>query len=177
MKHVNNQKSHKAYNPDVYQKNIAYEDECSNGDMPYEASGENVNFIARPKVLIVEDNFARQTTYMEMLSQIDCKVDLAENGHEAVVMAHKKAYDVIFIDSRLARINGLAVTKLIREQEPKYHRSAIIALARYDDAIEHECKEAGWDDFYTQPVLLKDLIGILKHWLPHLIAPHHHFFN
>jgi CheY-like chemotaxis protein len=175
MKHVNHQEKQKFYHSNVFPKLVTYENqfpEIDSGDETTHHKGKKLKlFISPPKILLVEDNLMLQTVFEDMLSFLGCKIDIAEDGYEAVAMANKKIYDVIFMDIGLPRLDGIGATKAIRSQELRQHRNIIVALTAYGDAVAKECEEAGVNDFYTKPVLLDDLTRILKHWLPHLLIP------
>jgi CheY-like chemotaxis protein len=167
VKNFNHQEAHNFYHPSLFENQfpeiVDMDDENCIG------TGKNASiFIASPKVLLVEDNLMIQTLHMEMLSLMGCKVDLAEDGHEAMAMANQKAYDVIFMDIGLPKMDGIAATKAIRTQEPKHHRSVIVALTTYSNEIEKACRDAGIDDFYTKPIKKEMLTNILTYWLSDL---------
>ena len=142
-----------------------YEDQFSET-----TSGNNI-FTTPPKILFVEDNLMLQNIFTEMLNLLGCKVYIAEDGYEAVSMANKKAYDLIFMDIGLPKLNGIEATKSIRSQEPSQHRNIIVALTAYGNSVAKKCEAAGINDFYTKPVLIDDLTRILRYWLPHLLSP------
>jgi CheY-like chemotaxis protein len=175
MKHINHQAKQKLYQANVFPKLFTFEDQFPEIDAGREIISHKGKkpalFIRAPKILLVEDNLMLQTVFDEMLSFLGCKIDIADDGYEAVAMANQKTYDVIFMDIGLPRLNGIGATKIIRSQEPSQYHNIIVALTAYGDAVAKECEEAGVNDFYTKPVLLDDLTRILKHWLPHLLVP------
>jgi two-component system sensor histidine kinase BarA len=169
------QKCYKTYSPEILPHVMTYEDQ-----FPETTSGNNLLrchkktskfFVTPPKVLVVEDNLMLQTVFTEMLHNIGCKVDIADDGYEAITMSSKKNYDLIFMDISLPKLDGLAATKIIRSKETDKKRNIIIAISACGDLLEKGCLEGGMDDVYVKPVLLDGFIRILTHWLPHLLLP------
>jgi CheY-like chemotaxis protein len=50
------------------------------------------------RILIAEDNAVNQKIAVRLLEKCGCRVDLAANGREAVEMAGRFPYDLIFMD-------------------------------------------------------------------------------
>jgi CheY-like chemotaxis protein len=175
MKNLKHQASQKFYNPNIFSKLVTYENQFPEIDAGHEITPRKKKklklFISQPQVLLVEDSLMLQSVFEDMLNFLGCRVDIAEDGYEAVTMANKKTYDVIFMDIGLPRLDGIGATKIIRNQEPRQHRNIIVALTAYGDTVAKECEDAGVNDFYTKPVLLDDLKRILTYWLPHLVNP------
>lgn len=104
-------------------------------------------------VLMAEDNAINARVLSTLLSGIGCHVSWARNGEEALQMVLNHAFDIAFIDLRMPKMDGLAFTREIREQEKGDRRLPIIALtANISSAICKSCAEAGMDDFLTKPV-------------------------
>src|SRR6185436_7405824 len=61
-------------------------------------------------VLLVEDNLVNQTVAKYLLTRAGCRVDLAEDGHEAVAKVEREAYDVVFMDCLMPGMDGYAAT-------------------------------------------------------------------
>jgi len=59
----------------------------SGSDSPHEAT-----------LLLAEDNNVNQFVIKKMLTKMNYKVDIANNGSEAVDMMQRKNYDLVFMD-------------------------------------------------------------------------------
>lgn len=110
------------------------------------------------RILLAEDNLVNQKVVVKMLDKLGYSTDLASDGESAVALARTAAYDVIFMDLMMPRMDGYEAASIIRSAETGAHRSHIIALtanAMGSDRIRS--LEAGMDDFMTKPFMLETL--------------------
>ncbi len=117
------------------------------------------------KILLVEDSPLPQQIVKTILEQLNCSVDIAATGEDAVILCIKNHYNFVFMDIGLPGIDGIMATKLIREQE-KGNRERpvpIIALTAHDDqSIKTEALAAGMNDYLIKPISLQLTQNILK---------------
>jgi CheY-like chemotaxis protein/signal transduction histidine kinase len=117
-----------------------------------------------PKVLLVEDDLINQKIEYTFLTRLNCKVDTALNGVEAVKMYKKGNYNIIFMDCQMPEMNGYDASKAIRELEKNTNlRIPIIALTA--DASQKDletAKNAGMDDHLAKPVAIEELASALS---------------
>ncbi len=105
------------------------------------------------KVLVVEDVKLQQKIVAMMLEELFCKVDLADTGLQALELASKNRYDIIFMDLGLGDTDGLTVTQTIRKMECKNKETPIIALtAHTEDKMKARCFKVGMNDFVNKPI-------------------------
>jgi CheY-like chemotaxis protein len=82
--------------------------------------------VAPRDVLLVEDVRVSQRIARVALARARFRVDVAENGEEAVDKFQKGKFDVILMDIQLPKMNGIEATIKIREIEKKESRSPVI---------------------------------------------------
>lgn len=75
---------------------------------------EVVTSIGHLKFLIVDDEEYNRNLLATILKKHNANFDLAEDGKEAIELASKNNYDVIFMDARMPKMNGIEATKEIR---------------------------------------------------------------
>jgi PAS domain S-box-containing protein len=123
---------------------------------------------ARPRrVLLVEDNAINQKLGLRILQKFGCCVDVANNGIEAVEMAERAAYDVIFMDCRMPEMDGYEASRQIRSRASARARVPIVAVTAHAvNGAREECLGAGMDDYLTKPVRPSDLERMLRYWSP-----------
>ncbi len=120
------------------------------------------------KILLVDDNIVNQEVVLLMLESFGCKVDIANNGQEAVDKTENEKYDLVLMDCMMPIKDGYAATAEIREKQnagllPHFPIVALTANAIEGD--REKCINAGMDDYLPKPFKTQDLQHILKSWL------------
>jgi PAS domain S-box-containing protein len=124
-------------------------------------------------VLIVEDSSTNQVVAMSMLEGYGLKIDIVDNGLRAVEAVSKKAYDLVFMDCQMPKMDGYEATKAIREMEraPRNGDSAdrrlpIVAMTAHAMQGDLEtCIAAGMDDYLSKPFKKGQLVMVLRRWI------------
>ena len=119
-------------------------------------------------VLLVEDNKLNQRVITRILEKMGCRVDLAENGMEALNQLKKTdhpRYDIILMDIQMPVLDGLKATTLIRAEEAEDERVPIVAVTAHAMKGDREkFLEAGMDDYLAKPVRREDLRNLLNQY-------------
>ena len=83
-------------------------------------------------VLMVEDNLIAQKEVETILKALNCQVNIAASGGEALLLFVPGKYDIVFMDIGLQDISGFKVAQKFREIEKNTeHHVPIIALTSY----------------------------------------------
>ena len=113
------------------------------------------------RALIADDNPINALLAKTALSGAGFAVDTAGSGVEAVEMAAKAPYTIIFMDVRMPVMDGLEATRRIRALETESAMCPIIAItADVDPDLETRARAAGIDQIAAKPIdptRLKDL--------------------
>jgi CheY-like chemotaxis protein len=127
-----------------------------------------VEFSAKDaKVLVVDDIDINLTVAEAMLQIFDITPDLAIKGSDAVAMAKKKKYDVIFMDQMMPEMDGFETMRLIREIGPEYKDTPVVALtANVINNAEKMFLENGFNGFLAKPIEIHLLNLCLRKFLP-----------
>lgn len=124
-------------------------------------------------ILLAEDYPTNQMLVIKQLQKAGYRVDLAENGAEAVAAFCDKNYDLILMDMQMPVMDGPEASKRIRAAEAlkpgeKVHpksRIPIVALtANARKGYRDECLEMGMDDYLTKPFKMAQLISVVEKW-------------
>jgi CheY-like chemotaxis protein len=100
-----------------------------------------------------------------MLEKIGCKVDIANNGQQALRLLEKNSYDLILMDIVMPVMDGYAAVKVLRE-DLELLDLPVIAVSSLDPEKEQEkIKGAGINDYLSKPVTPTNLNKMLKKWL------------
>ena len=115
----------------------------------------------REKILIVEDN-PQHMRLIEMTLGIENYALLkATDGQEALEMAMREHPELIIMDMQLPKMNGLEVTRKLRDN-PVFSHTPIIAITAYAMKGDKErAIEAGCDDYLSKPFNTRELPGIV----------------
>ncbi|MEI7431690.1 MAG: response regulator [Betaproteobacteria bacterium] len=117
------------------------------------------------RVLVTDDEPTNLEITKFLLEDMGLVVDTAADGRQAVNMAQKVAYAVIFMDMQMPDLNGLEATRLIREIHG-YRKTPVIAMTANAFAEDKaRCFEAGMSDFLIKPCEPNHLYAKLLHWL------------
>ena len=128
---------------------------------------EEVNPMARIKVLVAEDNKINQKVLKRTLMRVGINeeiLDIVENGKLAVEASEEKAYDIIFMDMQMPVMGGLEATKLIKERDGKDGAKVVFCTAHAVDQFREQADLAGGDGFVSKPFNLKKIKAVLDQY-------------
>lgn len=106
----------------------------------------------QPHVLVVEDAKIASRMALSILKALDCLVDIAETGTEALEMVKQKQYDLIFMDLGLPDTTGIIVTEKIKQMEDRREIPVIALTAHDSEEKKKECFQVGMVGFITKPL-------------------------
>jgi len=120
---------------------------------------------AGKRILLVEDEPTNREIAQMLLEEVGLKVDLAEDGREAVAKAGAASYAAILMDMQMPVLDGLDATRQIR-QLPERETTPILAMTANAFAEnKDQCFAAGMNDFIAKPVIPEVLYESLLKWL------------
>ena len=88
------------------------------------------------------------------LDQLGIAAEAACDGHEALALVRRDAYDVIFMDCQMPEMNGYEATRRIRHAEKQTHRPPVHIVAMTANAMRKDqevCLQAGMNDYISKP--------------------------
>ncbi len=120
------------------------------------------NFIGKT-ILIVEDEVVSRFLFEKALKKTKANLFFAGDGEEAVrIVEENDEIDVVLMDIRLPKMNGLEATVKIKELWPEL--PVIIQTAYAMQSTKDEALKSGCDDFITKPIKIETLLSTLhKH--------------
>jgi DNA-binding NarL/FixJ family response regulator len=117
----------------------------------------------RIRLLIADDTTLLRLGIRGALERDGADFDIvgeAENGHQALEMTHALSPDVILMDSTLVGVNGIEVTRLIKQQTPTV---AVIIITAFEDEEElFNSIKVGASAYLTMDVQPADLIASVR---------------
>lgn len=119
------------------------------------------------KLLIVEDNTINQKVILRVLNKSGIKIDIANNGEEAIrYLEHQNGeYDFILMDISMPIMDGYVATRIIRSQE-QYDHIPIVSLTSL--GLDHEIKkmyESGMNACLIKPLKIGQLYSVFSLFL------------
>lgn len=122
----------------------------------------------RLSVLAAEDVPINQEIISALLSRHGHRVDIVQNGAEAVAAWRdtNNTYDIILMDVQMPVMDGLQATSIIRDEERKQGgHIPIVAMTAYAMKDDRErCISAGMDDYLSKPFKSEDFLQILSRY-------------
>ncbi|MEE8436485.1 MAG: response regulator, partial [bacterium] len=119
----------------------------------------------RVRLLVAEDNAVNQKLIHALLSKQGIKVQMAQNGREAVELIQRQQFDLVLMDIQMPEMDGLTATREIRRLK-NGHALPIIALTAESLTADMErCIAAGMNDYLAKPVMPDLLNQKLSKWL------------
>ena len=119
-------------------------------------------------VLVAEDNPVNMEVARQYLIELGCRVEIAENGKDAVAACEKRRYDLILMDCQMPILDGLSATRKIREFERKTAAVAMPIVAVTANAYEEDrraCLASGMDDYLSKPFTPEQLSDMVLKWV------------
>ncbi len=87
------------------------------------------------KILIVEDELFIRELYVSVLQEGGYNIDQAADGEEAFNAMHKGGYDLVLLDIRLPKMDGISVLEKLQTEVPLLPNKAVVLLTNLDQEL------------------------------------------
>lgn len=117
--------------------------------------------ITKKKVLIVDDSTMMRGT---LKSYIDIsKYDILEagNGMQAFGLAKQEKPDLILMDIKMPKMNGIETLEKIKQATPGV--IVIMETSVYDEAVKEQCLKLGAKEYLKKPISKAQIEQVLKY--------------
>ena len=106
-------------------------------------------------ILVVDDDEDILNFHVQVFSRAGYTVKAAKSAEEALKILKENNIHVMFLDLNMPEMNGLELCVQLRKNRPM---DIIYAVTGYTSLFElTDCRDAGFDDYFTKPVGLKTL--------------------
>ena len=121
-------------------------------------------------ILVAEDYEVNQMLMEEVFKGYQIDADYAHDGKEAVSLALKNQYDLIFMDINMPNMDGIEATNILREKGLKTPIVALTANALREDRVKY--MEMGMDDYLSKPIEFNEFDRVLSYYAPKDMSSH-----
>jgi DNA-binding NtrC family response regulator len=110
-------------------------------------------------ILAVDDEESFLTLLQSMLIQEGYTVDTASDGAAAINKLQLKPYDLVLLDVKMPRVNGIEVLKFAKDH---YLDTQVIMISGVSDLrLAVECMQIGAYTYITKPYAIDELITVI----------------
>lgn len=125
-------------------------------------------------ILLAEDNLVNQKLACKILQNQGHKVDVVDNGEQAVQATEQCKYDVILMDVSMPVMGGIEATMAIRDREDSQNLEHIPIVALTAHAMlgdKEKCLQAGMNAYVSKPIRRVELVSTLNQILSQKSEP------
>lgn len=117
------------------------------------------------RILIVDDNQQNCELLEAYLTGLDCQVEMAEDGRQAIDKVKQFRPDLILLDVMMPKLSGFEVCKLLKD-DPQTRKIMILMVTALNELGDIErAVEAGTNDFLSKPVNKIELVKRVENML------------
>ncbi|NNF16036.1 MAG: response regulator [Gammaproteobacteria bacterium] len=117
------------------------------------------------RVLLADDDEFGRTYMSELLNQHGMIVDQCADGQAAITRARAATYDLVLLDLRMPRCDGIEAASSMREFAHMVSTPIICMTASVSAELHQQCINAGMLDCWVKPLQIPTLINGLNYWI------------
>lgn len=110
------------------------------------------------KILVIDDEKQIHSYLQRKLTKLGYTVFVAEDGEEALSKAFSQIPDIILLDVKIPKINGIEVCKRIKSDERTKGIPVIMLSAKAQSEEIRKGIEAGANKYLTKPISFPDIL-------------------
>lgn len=119
--------------------------------------------MSQPAILVVDDEASIRRTLREILEYEDFEVDEAVDGEEALTRLRAGRYDLVLLDVKMPKRDGLEVLQIVADEMPEVPVVMISGHGNVETAVE--ATRLGAYDFIEKPPDLNRLLVTVRNAL------------
>lgn len=131
-------------------------------------TGSTIRRIVAPnvRILVVDDNAFNRKVIADFLEPSLIQIDEVESGYEALEMIDIKEYDLVLMDLRMPKMDGVETLERIRSDYPAFDAPVIVLTADIMNGVEESLLEKGFAGFLAKPVNSQKLLETIGSFIP-----------
>jgi DNA-binding response OmpR family regulator len=113
-------------------------------------------------ILVVDDDKPISSYLQKKFSKLGYTVYVAEDGEEAIEQAFSNLPDIILLDVKLPKLNGIEVCKQLKADEKTKNIPVLMLSAKAQSFEINEGLKAGADKYLCKPMSFPDILGEIR---------------
>jgi two-component system phosphate regulon response regulator PhoB len=118
--------------------------------------------LAKPTILVVEDEAPLMTLLRYNLEKQGFKVEEAADGQEALLRVAEARPDLVLLDWMLPALSGIEVCRQLRRRPNTRDLPIIMVTARTEDQDAVRALDTGADDYIAKPFAMEALLARIR---------------
>ena len=116
------------------------------------------------RILVAEDNEVNQRLALRLLERQGHIPTVVGDGQAALEALGNQEFDCVLMDMQMPKLDGIAATRAIRQNEAKGegHLIIIAMTANAMQGDEEMCLEAGMDGYISKPIAIQAFYEVLE---------------
>ena len=123
---------------------------------------DTVQGVAKPTILVVEDEVPLLTLLRYNLEKQGFRVDEAGDGEEALLRVAEGRPDLVLLDWMLPALSGIEVCRQLRRRPGTRDLPIIMVTARTEDQDAVRALDTGADDYINKPFAMDSLMARIR---------------
>ena len=123
---------------------------------------EAYSSLARPTILVVEDEAPLLTLLRYNLEKQGFRVEEAADGQEALLRVAEARPDLVLLDWMLPALSGIEVCRQLRRRPGTRDLPIIMVTARTEDQDAVRALDTGADDYIAKPFAMEALLARIR---------------
>lgn len=111
-------------------------------------------------IMIVDDEMIVRESFLQWFKKYGHRVEAAASGFEALEKLEKVSFDILFVDIKMAGMNGIELLKRVKEEYPDTVVILITAYGSIESAVE--AMKMGAMDYLLKPFKPEQLSLVLE---------------
>lgn len=124
-----------------------------------------MNPTPRKRVLCVEDNSTNLLLISRIVEAENMELLVAQDGYIAQRVLQQETPDLILMDINIPGVNGLELTRIIRQQEHLKSVPIIATTANVLVGDRERCIQAGCNDYLAKPLDIRELRRLMRYYI------------
>jgi len=116
------------------------------------------------KILVVDDEKPIHSYLERKLNKLGYAVCIAEDGEEALTQAFSQLPDIILLDVKLPKLNGIEVCKRLKADTTTKHIPILMLSAKAQSDQIEEGLSSGADRYLCKPISFPDILKEIKRY-------------